>query len=170
LRIAGLPNFRFLVVGQGAEEPWLRANMQNAKFTGVLRGTVLARAYANMDIFVFPSRTDTYGNVVLEALASGVPAIVTDRGGPQFVVTAGETGFVAKDRREFVDYIRILAREKERRRLMQVAARTSALRASWDGVFDGVYAGYQSRLPGFAVAGEKVAPRYRSGVTRPELG
>ena len=51
-------------------------------FTGVLRGAELARAYANMDAFVFPSHTDTFGNVVLEALASGVPAIVTPDGGP----------------------------------------------------------------------------------------
>ncbi len=97
----GLSNFRFLIVGQGAEESWLRANMKKADFTGVLRGEELARAYANMDIFAFPSRTDTYGNVVLEALASGVPAVVTDSGGPRFIVRDGETGFVARDPQEF---------------------------------------------------------------------
>ena len=58
---AGLMNFRFSIVGQGAEEPWLRSNMQKADFTGVLRGKALARAYANMDVFAFPSKTDTYG-------------------------------------------------------------------------------------------------------------
>src|SRR4029077_7832957 len=78
---AGIVNFRFLIVGQGAGEPWLRANLWRAELPGVLTGDALGRAYANMDAFVFPSRTDTYGNVVLEALASGVPAIVSDSGG-----------------------------------------------------------------------------------------
>ena len=77
---AGLTNVRFLVVGQGAEDSWLKANLRHADFTGVLHGEELARAYAQMDLFVFPSRTDTYGNVVLEAMATGVPAIVTDKG------------------------------------------------------------------------------------------
>jgi glycosyltransferase involved in cell wall biosynthesis len=97
LTSSGLRNFCFLIVGQGAEQAWLKAQMRQAEFPGVLSGESLARAYANMDVFVFPSRTDTYGNVVLEALASGVPAIVTDSGGPRFIVRSGETGFVAKD-------------------------------------------------------------------------
>ncbi len=77
---AGLTNFRFLIVGHGVEEPWLREHLPNADFPGVLREQALSRAYANMDLFVFPSHTDTFGNVVLEALSSGVPAIVTPDG------------------------------------------------------------------------------------------
>ena len=73
----GHKSFRFLIVGHGAEEEWLRERLPRAEFTGVLRGEALAAAYAGMDLFVFPSHTDTFGNVVLEALASGVPAIVT---------------------------------------------------------------------------------------------
>ena len=68
-----------------------------AEFTGVLRGEELSRAYANMDLFVFPSHTDTFGNVVLEALASGVPAIVTPDGGPCTIVRDGETGRIVPD-------------------------------------------------------------------------
>lgn len=78
----GITNFRFLIVGHGKEEGPLRQQLPNAEFTGVLRGNDLARAYANMDLFVFPSHTDTFGNVVLEALASGVPAVVTPDGAP----------------------------------------------------------------------------------------
>ena len=88
----GITNFRFLIIGHGKEEGWLRQHLPNAEFTGVLRGHDLARAYANMDLFVFPSHTDTFGNVVLEALASGVPAIVTPDGGPRYIVKDGETG------------------------------------------------------------------------------
>ena len=68
-------------------------------FPGVLRGEELAAAYANMDLFVFPSHTDTFGNVVLEALASGVPAIVTPDGGPCTIVRDGDTGRIVKRRR-----------------------------------------------------------------------
>jgi glycosyltransferase involved in cell wall biosynthesis len=75
---------------------WLRANLRLAEFDGILDPEALGRAYANMDLFVFPSRT--FGNVVQEALASGVPAIVTDRGGPMAIVEHGTTGLVASRR------------------------------------------------------------------------
>jgi glycosyltransferase involved in cell wall biosynthesis len=79
-------------VGQGRESNWLRENVHNAILTGVLRGERLAEAYAGMDLFVFPSHTDTFGNVVVEALASGVPVVVTATGGPKFLVQQGLTG------------------------------------------------------------------------------
>src|SRR6185437_13013342 len=75
----------------------LRAALAQADFAGVLRGEELARAYADMDVLVFPSHTDTFGNVVLEALASGVPAVVTCDGGPKYIVRDGQTGFVTGD-------------------------------------------------------------------------
>lgn len=70
LQAAGVPPFRFLIVGDGSEREWLAANLAAADFPGILRGHALAEAYANMDVFTFPSRTDTFGNVVLEAFAS----------------------------------------------------------------------------------------------------
>lgn len=63
-----------------------------AVFTGVLRGAALASAYADMDVFVFPSLTDTFGNVVLEVVASGMPAMETPEGGPAPMVRDGVTG------------------------------------------------------------------------------
>ena len=89
----GITNFRFLIIGHGSEEPSLRSSLKQADLPGVLRGTALFQAYANMDLFVFPSHTDTFGNVVLEALASGVPAIVTPDGGPKFIVRDNYTGY-----------------------------------------------------------------------------
>jgi len=156
---AGLVNFRFLVVGQGAEEAWLKANMRNATFTGVLRGEALATAYANMDVFAFPSRTDTYGNVVLEALASGVPAVVTDGGGPRFIVRQGETGFVTRDSEEFVSGVRSLASQPGQLQMMRAAARAQAMTASWDAVFESVYSAYQRTLKNCAESGKKVRMR-----------
>jgi glycosyltransferase involved in cell wall biosynthesis len=58
--------------------------MRYAEFTGVLTGLELSRTFASFDVLAFPSETDTFGLVVLEAFASGVPAVVTDRGGLQY--------------------------------------------------------------------------------------
>jgi glycosyltransferase involved in cell wall biosynthesis len=161
---AGLKNFRFLIVGQGAEEGWLRSRMQRAEFAGVLKGEALARAYANMDVFAFPSRTDTYGNVVLEALASGVPAVVTNGGGPRFIIRPGETGFVTRDLDEFCACIQNLAMRPAQRENMRAAARTQAMTASWDAVFESVYAGYEHGLRVGAEAGKRIRMRPDAGI------
>jgi len=146
LHAAGVKDCRFLVVGQGSSEAYLRLSLKNRDLTGVLTGEELARAYANMDVFVFPSRTDTFGNVVLEALSSGVPALVTDEGGPQFIVKDGETGFVCKDVTAFVDRILKLKQSPDDLERMRVLARKSAEEASWDNIFDAVYRAYEVAL------------------------
>jgi phosphatidylinositol alpha 1,6-mannosyltransferase len=142
----GLANFRFLIVGHGSEETWLRERLPRAEFTGVLKGEPLAQAYANMDVFVFPSHTDTFGNVVLEALASGVPAIVTPDGGPCTIVREGETGRVVADE-GFSAAIAGILSDPARHETMRRAAREFALAMSWDTVFEDVYSAYQAILP-----------------------
>jgi glycosyltransferase involved in cell wall biosynthesis len=133
-------------VGHGAEESWLRERLPRAEFTGVLRGEELSAAYANMDLFVFPSHTDTFGNVVLEALASGVPAIVTPDGGPPTIVRDGETGRIVPDA-EFAAAVAGVLADPQKHAAMRLAARAFALTMSWDSVFEGVYAAYQTILP-----------------------
>jgi phosphatidylinositol alpha 1,6-mannosyltransferase len=145
LAAMGLGGVRFLIVGHGSEEASLRRDLKQAEFAGVLRGAALAEAYANMDVLVFPSHTDTFGNVVLEALASGVPAVVTPDGGPKFIVRDGETGFVTADDL-FVQAIAGLMRDRVRLGGMRAKARSYALGCSWDAVFDRVYAGYETVL------------------------
>jgi glycosyltransferase involved in cell wall biosynthesis len=145
---------RFLIVGHGGDEAWLRQRLPKAEFTGVLLGEALATAYANMDLFVFPSHTDTFGNVVLEALASGVPAIVTPDGGPCTIVRDGETGRIVPDG-EFTDAIAGLLADPGCLKEMRRAARGYALTATWDSVFEGVYAGYEAILPRAAPAEQK---------------
>ncbi len=151
LLAAGVRNTRFVVVGQGAEEPHLRARMPESEFVGVLRGEALAHAYAEMDLFVFPSHTDTFGNVVLEALASGVPAIVTPDGGPAAILRdaiatgAGIAGRVARDE-DFAATVQSLLDHPAEIAVMRVNARRYALTATWDAVFDGVYRGYGDAL------------------------
>jgi phosphatidylinositol alpha 1,6-mannosyltransferase len=139
----GVSGVRFLIVGHGSEEASLRRDLKEAEFAGVLRGSALAQAYANMDVLVFPSHTDTFGNVVLEALASGVPAVVTPDGGPKFIVREGETGFVTDDDR-FAEAVAELVQDRVRLEEMRLRARDYALGCSWDAVFDRVYAGYET--------------------------
>ncbi len=145
LAAQGVRNFRFCVIGQGAEESWLREHLPGAEFPGVLRGEALARAYANMDLFVFPSHTDTFGNVVLEALASGVPAVVTPDGGPSSIVRQGETGLVAADENFGLAAATILSNPALHDRMRQ-DARSYARKTSWDAVFEAVYDGYRTIL------------------------
>src|SRR5215469_3551327 len=137
---------RFLIVGHGSEEDSLRSSLRDAEFAGVLRGPDLARVYANMDLFVFPSHTDTFGNVILEALASGVPAVVTPDGGPRYIVRDGETGIIAEDSK-FSAAVAGVMRGQEGHRRMCAASRKYALGASWDAVFEDVYKAYESVLP-----------------------
>jgi len=144
----GMRNFRIVVVGRGSEEHWLKAHLRHAAFTGTLRGTELARAFAAMDVFVFPSTTDTFGLVILEAMASGVPAIVSPGGGPQHQVTEGQNGFVAATPEEFAERILALKNDPCLLARMREAARHHACCASWDTVFSPVYATYRMLLRG----------------------
>jgi glycosyltransferase involved in cell wall biosynthesis len=142
----GHTGFRFLIVGHGAEENWLRERLPRAEIPGVLKGEALSEAYANMDLLVFPSHTDTFGNVVLEALASGVPAIVTPDGGPCTIVRDGVTGRIVPDA-EFAAAVAGVLADPAKHAQMRQAARAYALTMSWDSVFEGVYAAYEAILP-----------------------
>lgn len=152
----GHRDFRFVIVGEGAESAWLRSNMQRVELTGVLTGPELSRTFANLDLLAFPSETDTFGLVILEAFACGVPAVVTDRGGPQFSVSHGHTGFVARNFDEFASYTGQLMTQPEVLSSMRAAAREKALATSWDRIFDGMYDAYERCLVRSSDAAENV--------------
>jgi phosphatidylinositol alpha 1,6-mannosyltransferase len=143
---AGKTDFKFLIVGQGNEREWLEKNMKTAEFTGFLEGERLSEAYANIDIFLFPSETDAFGNVVQESNASGVPAIVTNQGGPKFIVRHNETGFIAENLDDFVKYSIELMDNPAKLLKMKEASRQSALSRSWDSVFETVYSAYAEAI------------------------
>jgi glycosyltransferase involved in cell wall biosynthesis len=143
LQSAGVEKFRIVVVGDGHERGWLQENVPNVELKGLLYGEDLARAYAGMDIFAFPSHTDTFGNVVLESLASGVPVVVTASGGPKYLVMEGVTGFVAQDHAAFLDGVVKLAKDPDLRERMRVRARDFALCRYWNRIFDQVYDAYE---------------------------
>ncbi|MGA3343834.1 MAG: glycosyltransferase [Terracidiphilus sp.] len=146
LKAMAVTNFRFLIVGHGGDEIWLREHLPSAEFTGVLKGEPLSAAYAKMDLFVFPSHTDTFGNVVLEALASGVPAIVTPDGGPPTIVRDGLTGRIVPDA-GFTSAIAAILADPAKLAAMREAARSYALTMSWDSVFENIYSAYETILP-----------------------
>jgi phosphatidylinositol alpha 1,6-mannosyltransferase len=154
----GIANYRFLVVGEGRERAWLRENLRRADLPGLLRGVPLAEAYAEMDVFVFPSETDTYGNVATEAMASGVPAIVSARGGPKFLVREGVDGFVAADVAGFARAVMTLYRDRELLARMKREAREAAERKSWPAVFESIYQHYERGLATGMLPRASIAP------------
>lgn len=146
LEKAGAGDFRIFIAGWGSEERWLRAHLRKVEFQGILDPIALGKAYANMDVFVFPSRTDTFGNVVQEALASSVPALVTGAGGPKTIVEHGVTGLVGSSDEELCSHVLRLMRNPEERRAMGATGRARMLTRSWDDVFRGMYDAYAKAL------------------------
>jgi phosphatidylinositol alpha 1,6-mannosyltransferase len=144
LESAGFNDFRIVMVGEGSEVDWLKRKLGHGEFTGVLRGEALARAYANMDLFVFPSRTDTFGNVIQESAASEVPSVVTNEGGPKHLVVPGKTGYIAETNAEFVERVVELVRNTELRKQMGKAARERVADVSWDAAFEKTYLAYHA--------------------------
>jgi glycosyltransferase involved in cell wall biosynthesis/predicted metal-dependent phosphoesterase TrpH len=136
LRDEGLP-VQLFVVGHGPYSEAFAKSLPEAYFTGYLKGRELATAYASADIFVFPSTTDTFGNVILEAQASGLPVVVSDSGGPKELVEENGTGLITKshDVEEFARAIRVLVTNSALREQMSRSARNSVTDRSWPSAF-----------------------------------
>ncbi len=126
--------YRLVLVGDGPMRRELVRGLSRAVFAGHSAGAELARWYASADIFVFPSTTETLGNVVLEALASGLPSIVSDRGGPQDLIRDGENGYVLPANRPdlLADRVEALLHDGALRSRISDAARASASSRRWD--------------------------------------
>jgi glycosyltransferase involved in cell wall biosynthesis len=135
-----------LLIGEGGDRAWLARNLEHADLPGILRGDALADAFADMDAFVFPSHTDTFGLVLLEAMASGVPVVLSPDAGARVGVRDGVTGFFAHDADGFAQAILRLMNNDSLRRRMSAAAREFACAQSWSGVFERVYEIYREGL------------------------
>jgi glycosyltransferase involved in cell wall biosynthesis len=129
-----------VIVGDGPFRQEMEQSLRGTAsiFTGYLEGEALASIYASCDLFVFPSVTDTFGNVVLEAQASGIPVIVTDCGGPQENIVPGETGLVVEgdNQGSLLQGIQSLLSDLGRLKVMGLAARSYAESRSFDKAFD----------------------------------
>jgi glycosyltransferase involved in cell wall biosynthesis len=135
---------RFVIVGQGPMLGELRQRLPDAVFTGVLSREDVAEALASSDLLVFPSRTDTAANVVLEAQASGVPVLVTDSGGPSENMLPGATGAVRSDD-DPMCWAYAIAELLRGGRLAQMAesARAYALTRRWETALQTLYRAYR---------------------------
>ena len=136
LRSEGLP-IHLVVVGHGPYSDEFSKSLPEACFTGYLTGKDLATAYASADIFVFPSTTDTFGNVIIEAQASGIPVIVSDSGGPKELVRNNENGLITKshDVDDLTEALRRLIVDPALRERMRANARESVADRSWPWAF-----------------------------------
>ncbi len=125
---------RALIVGDGPDRAAFEAQVPAGVFTGQLDGDALPTAYAAADLFFFPSDTETFGAVTLEAMASGLPTFCADATGSRSLVAPGVTGFLAPadDCQRFAGLIEHLASDPARRRDMSLAARERSLTFSWD--------------------------------------
>lgn len=141
------------VVGDG---PWLDSMKEALKgypvaFTGYLEGEQLATAVASSDLLVFPSTTDTFGNAVLESLASGIPALVSDEGGPSEIVRHNETGWIvpAGDHDAWVDAISRVMRDPQSRAKAGAAARAFAESLTHERARRELWAFYDGQIKAF---------------------
>jgi glycosyltransferase involved in cell wall biosynthesis len=166
LRALGVPH-RMVVAGDGPYRRTLEAQIPDAVFTGRLNRADVADVFASADVFVSPSATDTAGNAVLEAQASGVAVVVSGEGGPREQICPGVTGLVCEgnDPRRWAEAIAHLATHQERRGRMGHAAREFALSRGWCPALAPLYQAYRdARRAVSDVAGR--APRGLSASCR----
>ncbi|MFO1273882.1 MAG: glycosyltransferase family 1 protein [Rubrivivax sp.] len=133
---ASQPRARLVLVGDGPMRAALEAACPDAVFAGVRRGDDLAAHYASMDLFAFPSQTETFGNVTTEALASGLPLVAFDHAAAGQLVRPGVNGLLVPcdDAAGFVATVLRLAGDELLRRRIAPQARATALALGWDGV------------------------------------
>jgi glycosyltransferase involved in cell wall biosynthesis len=148
------PRLHLLLAGGGPEEGELRARLgEHATFLGWLGGEELACAYASADIFLFASSTDTYGQVILEAGASGLPVVAVAEGGPAALVENRHTGLLCRpDPDHLAGALLQLASSPALRRQLGSAALGSVRARSWERSMGQLAAGYRRALDAHAAA------------------
>lgn len=139
---------KVLIVGDGPERARFERRLPDAAFAGFLTGDALARAYASSDVFMFPSVTETFGNVTLEAMAAGVPAVCADATGSRTLVENGVTGFLARpnDAADFAALTEKLLLDRALRTTMGEAARAHSAKYTWDAINGRLFDDYRQIL------------------------
>jgi len=136
-------NARMVWVGDGPARARMQRRYPEHRFTGARTGEALAAYYASADVFLFPSLTETFGNVVLEAMASGLAVLAFDRAAAGIYIRPGENGLLAPpgDRAAFLQLAQYLGEGHGAIRSLGEAARQSVEPLGWDTVcerFEGV--------------------------------
>ncbi len=141
----------FVVTGDGPMRELLEKKMtRNAIFTGKRTGEELAKIYASCDVFMFPSSSETFGNVVIEAMASGLPAVCANAGGPAELVKDNLNGYLVEsgDVKGFVRKIKQILDDDTLRREMSEAARKSVETRTLDDLHENLWNTYESVIAG----------------------
>jgi phosphatidylinositol alpha 1,6-mannosyltransferase len=144
--LAGAGDVQVVIVGDGVDRAKLQSAMPTAVFTGALYGEQLAKAYASMDVFVHAGEHETFCQVVQEALASGLPVIAPDAGGPRDLVTPWRTGLllpVKEFEAQLPNAVTHLLHDRQR---YSLAARRSVLERSWPAICDELLGHYEAVL------------------------
>ncbi len=142
------PSARLVVVGDGPTRSAMRAQCPDAIFTGFQRGEDLAACYASSDLFLFPSLTETFGNVTTEAMASGLALVAFDDAAAGQLVRHGRNGMLAR-KDQPGDFLRLstqLACNPELRRWLGTQARETALPLGWDSIVQGIEEQYVAAM------------------------
>ncbi|HEX5594399.1 MAG TPA: glycosyltransferase, partial [Solirubrobacterales bacterium] len=155
------PRLHLLLAGGGPEEAELRERLgERATFLGWLSGEDLPRAYASADVFLFCSGTDTYGQVVLEAAASGLPVVAVAEGGPATLIENRHTGLLCRpDADQIAGTLLQLASSPELRRQLGAAAAKAARERSWERSLGQLAAGYRRALDAAAAGSSQALSR-----------
>jgi glycosyltransferase involved in cell wall biosynthesis/predicted metal-dependent phosphoesterase TrpH len=142
------PRLHLVLAGGGPEEAALRERLgAHATFLGWLDGEALARAYASADVFLFASATDTFGQVVLEAQASGLPVVAVDAGGPRTLIEEGRTGLLREPRADYLaEAVCELASSPVLRRRLSAAGLTAVRARTWERSLEQLAGGYERAL------------------------
>lgn len=150
------PRLRLVLVGDGPEKARLMQRCPDAIFAGMRRGEDLAAHYASADVFLFPSVTETFGNVVPEAMASGLAVVAYDGAAAGQLLRHGENGLLARfdEPTEFCRVARKMAGSLGQARAIGEQARASAMRLDWGRIVEAVESEYET-----AVAAPSAMPR-----------
>ncbi|HUE31914.1 MAG TPA: glycosyltransferase family 1 protein [Mycobacterium sp.] len=152
IALAANKSVRLVIVGDGVDQRKLQSAMPTAVFTGALYGEELATAYASMDVFVHTGEHETFCQVVQEALASGLPVIAPDAGGPRDLVTPWRTGLLLGVNEFEARLPTAVAHLLEERHRYSQAARRSVLGRSWPVICDELLGHYEAVLSPYAPA------------------
>jgi glycosyltransferase involved in cell wall biosynthesis/predicted metal-dependent phosphoesterase TrpH len=155
------PRLHLLLAGGGPEEDELRERLgEHATFLGWLSGEDLPRAYASADAFLFCSSTDTYGQVILEAAASGLPIVAVAEGGPAALVESRHTGLLCRpDADHLAGTLLQLASSPQLRRQLGEAAARAARQRSWERSMAQLAVGYRRALDRVAASAPQTLAR-----------
>ncbi|WP_307481388.1 glycosyltransferase [Microbacterium trichothecenolyticum] len=146
--LAGMPGTRLVIVGDGPSRPALQKAIPDAVFTGHLSGDTLASVMAGFDVFVHPGESETFGQTIQEALASGVPVVATGVGGPLDLVRSSVDGWLYKpgDLDDMRERVSDLVGDESKRRAFARAAREAMRGRTWEALTGDLVTHYQDAV------------------------